>query len=123
MAQGHVHKMKMMIDRGFTLIEAMVGSLLLSLSLLGVVGLMVYFSTGAADNKLRNCLMENALNGLSQLKANVTVNTTFTCGAASGTMSLSPSAFPAANACSDVTATAVGGGRTTQMTTRICNFQ
>jgi Tfp pilus assembly protein PilV len=108
---------------GFTLIEALVGGVLLSLSLLGVVALMVYFSTGTADKSLRDCLLDNALNGLAQLRANATVATTFTCGSASGILTLSPNTFPALNACSDVTATASAGGKTVQMKTKICNFQ
>jgi Tfp pilus assembly protein PilV len=111
---------------GFTLIEALIGALLLSLSLLGVVGMMVYFGTDTADKTLRDCLLDNATNGLTQLRANLTVSASrsITCGASSGTLTVSPNTFPAtANTCSDVTATAAAGGKTLQMTTRICNFQ
>ncbi len=116
--------MKKQADNGgFTLIEALVGLVLLSLSLLGVVALMVHFSTGTADKSLRDCLLDNALNGLAQLRANTTVSTTFTCGSASGTLTLNPGTFPGTNSCSDVTATATAGGKTLQITTKICNFQ
>ncbi len=112
------------LDGGFTLIEAMVGSFLLCVTLLGVVAMMGYFATGTSDTVLRNCLLDNALSGLKQLNENVTVSTAFTCANnVSGTLSLNPNAYPATNTCSDVTATATGGGRTLRMTSKICNFQ
>ncbi len=114
---------KSVFNGGFTLVEALVGAALLSVSLLGVVSMMVYFGTGTADKTLRDCLLDNAINGLAQLRTNTTVSTTFTCGGASGTLSLSPSTFPASNACSDVTATATCSGKTLTMGTKICNFQ
>jgi Tfp pilus assembly protein PilV len=109
--------------RGFTLIEAMLGITLLSISLLGVVAMMSYFSTQTSDRSLRNCLLEQASNGLSQHRADaLPVETSFTCGNIGGTLSMSHTTFPAANTCDDVTATATAGNKTAILQTKVCNF-
>jgi prepilin-type N-terminal cleavage/methylation domain-containing protein len=110
--------------KGFTLIEMMIGMLLLSIALLGMVGMMVYFTTQTSDNSLRTCVLDNALNALAMHKANnLPVATTFTCGAKSGTITMSQTTFPADDACADVTATASAGGRSIQLRDKVCNFQ
>jgi prepilin-type N-terminal cleavage/methylation domain-containing protein len=110
--------------KGFTLIELMIGMLLLSITLLGMVGMMVYFATQTSDNSLRACVLDNALNAMARHKANsLPVPTTFTCGTKGGTLTMSHTTFPADDACVDVTATASAGGRSVQLKDKVCNFQ
>lgn len=109
---------------GTSLIEALIGLLLLSICLLGVVGTMTYFSTNTADKALRSCLLENAGNAIQQLKVNaLPVNTTFTCGNLSGSVTLSQATFPALNDCDDVTATATVGTKSVTLQTKVCNIE
>lgn len=111
-------------NRGTSLIEALIGLLLLSICLLGVVGTMAYFSSNTADKSLRSCLLENAGNAIQQLKVNaLPVNTTFTCGGLSGTISMSQTTFPALNDCDDVTATATVGAKSVTLQTKVCNIE
>lgn len=114
----------MTTERGASLIEAMLGLVLLSISLLGVVGMMVYFSTNTSDKALRSCLLESASNALEQYKVDgLPVITDFTCGNASGTITMSHGTYPAASTCNDVTSTATVGARSMTLQTRVCNFQ
>jgi Tfp pilus assembly protein PilV len=113
-------------DTGFSLIEAMIGITLLSISLLGVVGLMAYFGFQTSDKVLRNCLLDNASNALTQYRNDALPinNSNFTCGNnISGTVTMSTGTFPAAGNCNDVTATATAGGRSLTLQTKACNFQ
>jgi prepilin-type N-terminal cleavage/methylation domain-containing protein len=110
--------------RGFTLIEAMIALAILSISLLGVVAMMVYFGTDTSDKNLKSCLLDRATSALSQYRANaLPVPTSFTCTNRTGTMTMSHTTFPGPNLCNDVTATASAGGKTIQLSTKVCNMQ
>lgn len=110
--------------KGFTLLESMIGVSLLTLALMGMVAMMVYFGTQTADKTLKNCLLDNASSALTRYKANaLPVSTTFTCENITGTISMSSTTFPAVNTCSNVTATATAQGKSVQLQTSVCNFQ
>lgn len=110
--------------KGFTLLEAMVGITLLTLSLMGVVALMVYFGSQTSDKTLKGCLLDGATNAIAQYSANaLPVGASFTCENISITVSMSHSTFPASNACNDVIATATAQGKSVQLKTKVCNFQ
>jgi Tfp pilus assembly protein PilV len=112
--------------RGFSLIEAMIGITLLSISLLGVVGMMAYFGFQNSDKMLRNCLLDNASNALTQYRNQALPinNSNFACGNnVNGTVAMNFTVFPASNVCNDVTATATGGGRSVMLQSKVCNFQ
>ena len=110
--------------KGFTIIEALIALAILSISLLGVVAMMVYFATDTTDKNLKSCLLDRATSALSQYRANaLPVSTSFTCANRSGTMTMSQTTFPGTNACNDVTATATAGGKTIQLSTKVCNMQ
>jgi len=116
-------------QKGFTLIEAMIAAALLSISLLGVVAMMVYFGTQTTDRTLRDCLLDKATSALMQFRTNnLPISATFTCANKTGTLTISPTTYPPdcnaspSTCCVDAAATAMGGGKTVVMRTRVCNF-
>lgn len=109
--------------KGFTLIEALMGMAILTITLLGSVAMMVYFGSETSDKTLKNCLVDTAVNALSQYRANVLpVSSPVTCDVFSVAVTLSQTTFPSANTCSNVTATAVAKGKSVQLSTSVCNY-
>lgn len=110
--------------QGFTIIEAMVGLALLSITLLGVVAMMAYFGSHTSDRFLKNCLLDSAVNALDEYKSNaLPVASSFTCRGMPGSVTLSTGTFPVTDTCSDVTATVSAGGKTLSLQTKVCNFR
>ena len=110
--------------KGFTLIEAMIAITILTFSLLGVIAMQSYFGTQTSDRGLKNCLLDCALNAITQYKANsLPITSPVTCDIYSVTVSLDHSTYPSANSCNDVTATASKSGKTFSIKTKVCNFQ
>lgn len=110
--------------KGFTLIEAMIAVTILTISLLGVVAMQVYFGTQTTDQSLKNCLVDSSMNALSQYKGNsLPITSSVTCDIYTITVSLDQSTFPSSDNCSDVTATSSSMGKSFSIKTKVCNFQ
>ncbi len=111
-------------EKGFTLLEALIGMALLTLTLMGTVAMMTYFGTQTSDQVLKRCLLDSASTALSQYRANsLPVSTTTTCRNITVNVSLDYTTFPLLNFCNDVTATASANGKSTKLKTKVCNFQ
>jgi len=113
-----------MCVKGFSLIEAMLAISILTISLLGVVAMQVYFGTQTTDNATLNCLLDTATNALTQYRANAgTISSPVLCdeGRISVTVS-NPGSYPAQSTCQDVTITTSAKGRTFKLSSKVCNF-
>lgn len=110
-------------QKGFTLIEALISASILTISLLGSVAMMVYFGSETSDKTLKNCLLDTAVNALSQYRANVLpISSPVTCDVYSVAVSVNQGSFPTSGSCLAVTATASANGKSTQISSNICNY-
>lgn len=117
--------LKLKDNKGFSLIEVLFAVGIISIALLGLVGIQGIFATQTVDRTLQNSLIDAASSALIHCQNvntqppsaytyenNMVVN-----------VSLNGSCSPAPDACNNVTATAAAKGRTFALTTFVCNFQ
>ncbi|MFO0751901.1 MAG: hypothetical protein U0411_01065 [Thermodesulfovibrionales bacterium] len=113
------------LEEGFTVIEAMISVLLLTIALIGTISLQTTFGSSASDRTLHNCLMDVASSALSQCQAGVTPGSTGSCpeGGIAPSLSFSGSCSPSVNTCNSITAAASARGKTFRLTSAVCNLQ
>ena len=109
------------MNKGFTLIEALIAILITTLIVIGVAGLITVFGTKTADRILLSCLVEGATSGIEACKEGEVINQ-ITCGGFTINISISGNCQPPANTCSDIISTASANGKTFSLTDKVCNF-
>ena len=109
-------------NKGFSLIEALIATVILTIAVLGIMALQGTFATQTVDRTLQNALIDAASSALSHCQ-NVGTSPpgTYTYEGIAVTVSISGNCALALNTCSNVTATATARGRTFSMTTFVCN--
>lgn len=111
---------------GFTLIEAVISLALLSIAIVGFIMMQSKFAMQTADRTLLNALGDAASSALTQCQTISStpgvLNYAFNKNLAV-TVALSGSCAASAGNCNVVTATASAGGKSTKLTTQVCNFQ
>ena len=112
------------MKRGFTILEAMISLLILSVSVLGLATLQGVFATQNSDRTLLNCLMDSASSALAQCQGGITPGN-FRCGgtavAIGGSVTSPGMCTPQPNTCNSVTASASAMNKTVSVVGRVCN--
>ncbi len=117
--------MKIDLEDGFSLIEALVAIAILATAIAGLIGLQATFSKGSADRTVINSLIDAASSALIQCQAE-DQKTSFSYIYEDNldvTVSLNRNCDVPSDECAPVTATASAKGKTFKLTTNICKFK
>lgn len=118
--------MKMKDNKGFSLIEALIATAIVSIALIGLAGMQGIFATQTVDRTVQNSLVDAASSALTHCQ-----NVSTTPGTLSFTyennivvsVALTGDCNPGLDSCNTVTATASARERSFPLTTRVCNFR
>ncbi len=112
-------------NKGFSLIEVLIATAILTIAILGFVSLQASFAKGTVDRTLLNSLIDAASSALTHCQnVNTSPPSSYTYeNNLVVNVSLQGSCRPALDRCNDVTATASASDKTFSLSTIVCNFQ
>ena len=110
------------MNKGFTIIEALIAILITSFIAISIAALITIFGTKIADRILLSCLVEGATSGIEACRGGQIINQ-ITCAGLTINISINGNCQPAINTCSDITVTASAKGKNFNLTDKVCNFQ
>lgn len=124
MMKMYFFRLKIINNKGFTLVEVLVSILILIIGVLAVMTLQSRFATATADRAVRNALIDAAASAIQHCESTLsTPPTSYTYGGITVNVSISGSCSPSKNNCNNVTATATAQGKSFSLTTKVCNFE
>ncbi len=111
-------------NKGFSLIEALIAMVILTIGIVSVLSMQATFATGTVDRSVMHALIDSASSALTRCQIdNATPSSlTYTHEGITTTVTLTGSCNPAADSCNPVSATASAKGKTFTISTMVCNF-
>lgn len=124
MMKMYFFRLKIINNKGFTLVEVLVSILILIIGVLAVMTLQSRFATATADRAVRNALIDAAASAIQHCESTLsTPPTSYTYSGITVNVSISGSCSPSEETCNDVTVTATAQGKIFSLTTKVCNFR
>lgn len=112
-------------NRGFTLIEALIAMVILTIGIVSVISMQATFARGTVDRTVLNALIDSAASALNrcQIDNATPASLSYTHEGRTINVSITGSCNPASDTCNAVSATATHStGKTFTISTMVCNF-
>ncbi len=107
---------------GFTIIEALIAILIVSIIAISIAGLISSFGLETSNRILLSCLMQGADSGIEACRSGDYISN-ITCGGILVNIQITGNCTPPPNTCSDIIVTATAKGKSVSLSDKICNFQ
>lgn len=112
------------INKGFTLIEALIAILIVAIIATSIAGLITIFGIKTSDRILQSCLIEASASAIEACKHGVNINQINCAGYRINiTVNGNCNPNPNPNTCTEVIAVSFAEGKSFKLEKTICNFE